>query len=581
MPKFRNEALVEGLKTKEPKSNLVAANKVPKPNARNMQGHAAYKLDNFMLLLTQLNTLKLENQYYKNAKGSFNDVVKTVKDCASQDPYLTAQCIIYSRCVRTDGLRSVNQLAAAVLAGYVSGQDWSKRFYSNFNKKLGKGGVIYRADDMAEMNAVFEILNNGKGISNAMKKGFKSALENLDTYTVLKYKSSLVDIINIVHPNPKASKAMVEVVSKDYVDRVTELAKATKLKAKKAFYNAKLEAFKGKYPTNTKIPVLEAVMLGMSVSADTWEVANSDAGQIVAKAVKEGKLSKAEAETVLNEAKESNWNGLLKENKLGILAAIRNMRSILNTNPSDTTIKMLCDLVSDKTKILQGKIMPYQLDMANEVMLAEFDTKHSRALSQALLKGYEEALPNMKDLLDGESLVIIDMSGSMSAIISNPDSKSNIRYKKSCMDKASLIGATLAKALNSDVIRFGDDAEYVKYNSNQDVFSLAKSIQKNMGCTSLASAWKAAQKSGRKYKRVFILSDNECNKGNTYTTYKSYLESTGDPYVYSVDLAAYGTVAMAGEKVKYYYGFSYSMFEDIAREFNPAMHLEEVKKIVI
>jgi hypothetical protein len=141
---------------------------------------------------------------------------------------------------------------------------------------------------------------------------------------------------------------------------------------------------------------------------------------------------------------------------------------------------------------------------------------------------------------------------------------------------------TIAKAVNADVIRFGSNAEYVSYNSNSDVFGLAKSIQKGMGGTSLSSAWNEAQRSGRKYDRVFILSDNECNVGSTYSAYKSYVEKVGNPYVYSIDLASYGTVAIAGPKVRYYYGYGYGMFDDIAKsEFNPMRHIEKIRKVEI
>jgi hypothetical protein len=224
--------------------------------------------------------------------------------------------------------------------------------------------------------------------------------------------------------------------------------------------------------------------------------------------------------------------------------------------------------------------MPYQLDLANEVMNSEFSDTNSRKLSKALLTGYELAVPNLKELLTGNNLVIIDMSGSMDTKVLDPNRKTN--YKSTCMDKASLIGMTIAKATNADVIRFGSSAEYVTYNPNQDVFSLAKSIRKGMGGTNLSQAWAKAQSSGRKYDRVFILSDNECNMGSTYRNYTSYVEKVGDPYVYSIDLASYGTTAIAGPKVRYYYGYGYSMFDDIAKsEFNPNYHIEKIRKIEI
>lgn len=91
-----------------------------------------------------------------------------------------------------------------------------------------------------------------------------------------------------------------------------------------------------------------------------------------------------------------------------------------------------------------------------------------------------------------------------------------------------------------------------------------------------------AANEGRLYNRVFILSDNECNQGHNKSAYVKYIEKVGNPYVYSIDLASYGTTAIAGDRVRYYFGYGYSMFDDIATsEFNPTYHLDKIKKVVI
>jgi hypothetical protein len=548
MAKFANGKLAAKVaaapKTVRKKASVAA---IPAPDTKNIQGAPAYGQAKWRTLVTMLNTLKLENQYYRSEGETMKKLKALIDECASEDPYFVAQCVVYSRCIG-EGMRSINHLAATYLAAYVGGVEWGKRFYGLYDKKYKKGGTIFRADDITEIVAAYSALNpradgKNKAITNAMKRGFKSALEGMDSYALLKYKSGLLDVINLVRPNPNNSKAVV------------------------------------KHDGKT-VSTFEAIIKGLNVSADTWEVAQSEAGQIVAEAVKEGKISKAVAAEMLTEAKSENWAEMLKEGKLGIMAAIRNIRNILLNTPTASTINALCDLIANKDAILKGKIMPYQLDMANEVLLAEFSDANSRKISQALVAGYENALPNLKDALSGDTLVIIDMSGSMNTPILDPKRKTN--YKKSCLDKACLIGATIAKATNGDVIRFGDNAEYVSYNPNQDVFSLGKSLYKGMGCTSLALAWKVAAASGKKYTRVFILSDNECNRGSAYSAYSAYVQKSGDPYVYSVDLAGYGTDCLAGPKVRYYFGFGYSMFTDIATsEFNPDYHIEKIKSIVI
>ena len=252
----------------------------------------------------------------------------------------------------------------------------------------------------------------------------------------------------------------------------------------------------------------------------------------------------------------------------------------MKTVTKGQTFDDLCELVGNADAIRKGKIMPYQIDLANEVVTTEFNNFESRKISQALLKGYETSVPNLAEMLPGRNLVIVDMSGSMSANVVDPVRKS--KYNSSCMDKAVLIAATIAKATNADIIRFGSGAEYVNWNANSDVFTIAKSMKKDMGMTSLSAAWDIAAKSGKQYDRVFILSDNECNRGNSYNSYMTYVKKVGSPYVYSVDMAAYGTTQLAGDKIRFYYGYGYAMFDDIVKsEFNPNYHLDKVRKIKI
>lgn len=571
-----NSKLAGVIGSKKPKENLVAGNSIPKPDTTNKQGLPAYAQDKWLTLLTMLNTLKLEPQYYRSQAQTFKDLDKLIHECAKEDTYLTCQCIVYSRCIG-EGMRTISHAASVIIAPHISGQEYSKRFYGLWNKKEQKGGVIFRPDDMSEILQGYIALNGqtettattvttgqasvtsvsqttkGPKLSNAMKKGFKSVLESLDNYSLLKYKSNLIDLINLVHPNPKANPKQIVSLNLETLDM------------------------------QEPIPTLDAIMRGLPIKADTWETNQSEAGQIVAKAVKEGKIDESEAKEILTQAKADNWKELLDNNKLGILAAIRNLRNVLNNKPDSSTIQKLSSLVSDPTQIRQGKIFPYQLDIANEVMLSEFSNSDSRALSQALAKGYAEAVPNLAQLIPGRNLIMLDQSGSMGYSVRLENSLGGKDTRTSCIAKAALIAATIAKATNADIIVFGSTAKYIQYNPNQDVFTLAKQLNSaHMGGTSLATAWECAMKSKIAYNRVFILSDNECNRGSTYTQYMSYVKSTGHPYVYSVDLAGYGTNAIAGDRVRYYYGYGFSMFEDIAKsEFNANYHLEKVKKVVI
>lgn len=546
--KERNTQLKNALGAMASKETVKAVAAIPKENAKNRQGCAAYSLSDELRLISMLNTIKLEPQFYRSENQTMRELRDLIERIGLKDPYFVAQAIVYSRCLG-EGMRSVNHLAAALLAPFISGKEYAKRFYGLWDKKEKKGGCIYRVDDMSEIKDVYAALNKST-LSNSMKKGFAAVLEALDTYQLAKYKDTVIDMANLTHPKSALSKAEIVVDGK-------------------------------------KMKVIDALMKGINVSADTWEVANSEAGQEVAKAVKAGKLTKAEAEVTLANAKNDNWEAMLTEGKLGILAAIRNIRSMLKS-PRKEVIDALCKLVSNGQAIRDGKIMPYQIDYAYEVVKKEFsNSADGRRVMEALLKGYEYAVPNLTEALPGRTCVMVDCSGSMNTYCSQAGQRSNIA--STAAEKAGLIAATIAKATNADVVRFGSHAEFYSYDPNESVFSLGRKIgHDNMGGTSIPSAFDLIHNAKRQYDRIILLSDNECNARGYWSgdwvsgAYKKYVHDVANPYVYAVDLAAYGTTPIAGDKVNYYFGYGFAMFEDIAsKEFNPSAHIDAIRKIVI
>ena len=546
--KERNTQLKNALGAMASKETVKAVAAIPKENAKNRQGCAAYSLSDELRLISMLNTIKLEPQFYRSENQTMRELRDLIERIGLKDPYFVAQAIVYSRCLG-EGMRSVNHLAAALLAPFISGKEYAKRFYGLWDKKEKKGGCIYRVDDMSEIKDVYAALNKST-LSNSMKKGFAAVLEALDTYQLAKYKDTVIDMANLTHPKSALSKAEIVVDGK-------------------------------------KMKVIDALMKGVTVSADTWEVANSEAGQEVAKAVKAGKLTKAEAEVTLANAKNDNWEAMLTEGKLGILAAIRNIRSMLKS-PRKEVVDALCKLVSNGEAIRNGKIMPYQIDYAYEVVKKEFsNSTDGRRIMEALLKGYEYAVPNLAEALPGRTCVMVDCSGSMNTYCTQAGQRSNIAT--SAAEKAGLIAATIAKATNADVVRFGSHAEFYSYDPNESVFSLGRKIgHDNMGGTSIPSAFELIRNAKRQYDRIILLSDNECNARSYWSgdwvsgAYKKYVHDVANPYVYAVDLASYGTTPIAGDRVNYYFGYGFAMFEDIAsKEFNPSAHIEAIRKIVI
>lgn len=557
--KDRNTQLKNALGTMASKERVQEIANIREEDTVNRSGFKAYSIDDKLRLIAMLNTLKLQPQFYRSESVQMTELRDLIEKIAINDPYFVAQAIVYSRCAG-EGMRSINHLAAALLAPYASGQEWAKRFYGAFNKKeskngVVKGGCIYRPDDMTEIATVYNALNNGV-LSNAMKKGFASVIENLDGYQLTKYRKSIIDISNLVHPKSKNSKETVTI-------------------------------------NGNEVKVLDAIMQGMKISADTWEHANSEAGQEVAKAIREGRIDKQEAEKILTEAKNDNWESLLNDGKLGILAALRNIRNMMKS-PRKSVIDAWCKLITTDGLIRKSLVLPIQIDLAYETVMREFaDTDYSPQVQQALLDAYEMSIPNLASILTGKTCVIVDCSGSMGMPINfNNQKESNLLYNwrakrdtESCSYKAGLIAATICKATGADVIKFGSHAKYFNYNNRLNIFALAKSIGTDeYGSTCPYTAFVLMRKMQKAYDRIIIISDNEVNSYNlTSSAYKEYIHDVCSPYIYAVDLAAYGTTPISNDnKVQYYYGYGNQLFEDISKnEFNPNYHIDKVSKVII
>ena len=549
--KDRNQQLKSNLNAIASQETVTEIQSIPKEDTTNIQGFAAYSLPDELRLLTMLNTLKIKDQYYRSEDEQLVELRDLVERIGYLDPYFVCQAIIYSRCMG-EGMRSINHLAAMLVAPFIKGQEWAKRFFYSFDKKTQCGGCIFRPDDMSEIKDAWYALHEKTGLPSSMRAGFKHNIENYDNYLLSKYRKTTIDIANLVHPDSSKSKS-----------QITDDQGVT-------------------------MKTLDAIMKGFAVSADTWEVAQSDAGQEVAKAVREGKITKDEAEKVLAEAKADNWESLLTEGKLGILAALRNIRNIMKT-PRTEIIDAWCKLISDQDLIRKNLILPIHFDLAYSTIKQEFSSYEvAPVIMKTLQDAYIKSIPNLSSMFTGKTCIMVDCSGSMRMGIS--DGKHNEYYRRfspnttdNCCYKAGLIAATIAKAGDVDIIKFGSNTNYFKYNKYENVFDLAKQIgTAEHGCTRPSTAWNLITKDCKKYDRIIFISDNEVNDYNlTSDFYKNYLRICS-PYVYAIDLAAYGTTPLAGNKVAYFYGYGPSLYEDLTKnEFDAAKIIDKVKSIVI
>lgn len=382
------------------------------------------------------------------------------------------------------GMRSITHALAGELTSQLNGKEWGKDFYDK---------VVVRVDDMTEILSYYlanKTDRTNPKFPNALKKGFAKAFDKFDGYNLSKYKGEnkevkLVDIVNLVHPVPTARNK----------------------------------------------EALELLIKGELKNTQTWESKLSEAGQ------------KAESEEDLAKLKSNAWEELISTRKIGYFALLRNLRNIINQAPS--VVPAACELLTDERLISKSRVLPFRFATAYEEISKLGSSKEVRDVLVAINQALDISVANVPKF-DGETLVVMDVSGSMSGRAS---------------EIASLFGAILAKVNNCDVMTFSTSAQYKQYNPMDSVLTIRNSFRYSGGGTNFKSIFTTANK---KYDRVIILSDMQGWMG--YTTpsaeFNQYKKNYGaNPFVYSWDLAGYGTLQFPENNVFALAGFSDKVFD--------------------
>lgn len=506
----------------------------------NFNGGTSIKLSPELELVGLLAT-GLDGRFYEKENDREKRLVEVIKTVGKNDPELVAKALIYARSVM--GQRSVTHVGSVAALSAISGTKFASKFFSKRNKEEKNGGIVFRLDDMLEILAYYKLRNPNKPLPNSMKRGFKRALEAADKYELAKYQGKnktvkLVDVIRLVRPKPSA--------------KMTETFKL--------LISGKLKQF------------------------NTAEDKNTKSGQEVAAKVKSGEITKQEAVKVLNDAKSENWKSLILENKIGYLALLRNLRNIVGV-ADDVTFNKAMDILTNEKRIRESLVFPHQIDIAFEVLLNEGISNQSRknVLLSGINKAYELAIPNLSELFSyGRTAVVVDTSGSMTfntAKVSMGDKKIN----SLAIDKAALISATLAKGIGADMYQFSSSCSVLKYNPLDSINTIKNNIISHAygGGTSFDSIFRTLD---GKYDRVFIVSDMQGSDNLLSTsTYKSYVNNYGQPFIYSIDLCGYGTsMFKQNNKLINLFGYSSDIYEMIKTcEIDPKAILNEIRKIVI
>ena len=456
----------------------------------NAMGEQAYQLSaKEELVSTCMTTFLSGDHYYETEKEVVNRIIDKLNQV---DPLFAAKLALY---VRNEGnLRSVTHLIAATIAKSVSGKEWAKRFYNK---------IVIRPDDMSEILSAYAVQNGMdlkhiRKIPNAIKKGFKTALERLDAYQIDKYKMNsrqvkMLDLVNLFHPKgtQKNSQAYHNLVNGESL--------------------AELYASK----------VLEKEM--------------TKAGQkTVGKTVEEKQEAKKEAiETVL-----SNVKGM------PVMNLLRNLRNIIMYAPD--SVEEACLQLRNEDKILKSRLLPFRFatayeeiekmnysDKKEDTSIAfESDYKNTKVssiqfyhLKEQVLDAIEDALQiSCKNIpeLDGNTAILIDHSGSVRGD-SGGSSRVSAFSKTTSAMIGNLFGSMMAYCQKNVYIGlFGDRLIPVKVDRNKRLLDFNKeSFKKGESCgggteQGIYDFFRQAVSEKKKIDNVIVFSD--CQIGSNGST---------------------------------------------------------------
>ena len=512
------------------------------------EGGVVYKLKDEMALFSLLST-GIDKSFYEGSDAREQRLVDLINTLAKKDPLLVAKMLVYAR--QKMGQRTVTHRGAVALAPFVKGSKWGSKFFSKRHKTENKGGIVYRLDDMTEIISCYFFENpdptskrGHKPLANAMRRGFKSVIEHADPYELAKYQVrnkdlSLIDVVNMVRPVPQEHNK----------------------------------------------EALAALMKDELAQFDTVEDKNTSTGQKVAEKVRKGEITKDEAAEELKESKTANFAQLIEERKIGYMALLRNLRNILKA--SDSLIKSAGELLTDEKMIVKSLVFPHQIDLALEVVMSEFQTTAGRKLLPYINKAYEISVQNVKELgIDEHTAVIIDTSGSMFSNWSSLNINGNRLSNRQPAEKASLIGATLAKGVNADLYQFSDYTKEIEYNPLDSVNTIKNTVLRQQGVvghgTQFDSIFKKIE--NKYYKRLFIITDGQ-SSDSTITrgsAYQAYVRKYGQPYIYYIDLCGYGStpVNTNNQSIHFLSGYSAAIYETAKNyEIDPEALMNEIRAI--
>lgn len=456
----------------------------------------------FLAAVTSLN----EDTFYESADERATRIQTLTKDNEIvTDPEWTLGLVRWLR--QEVGLRSIPTVVAisAVKARLNAG-------LTGTNRQIIEA-AIGRLDEASDVLAGWMSLY-GRNIPSCVRRGVADALRaRLSERSYLKWVGrmnsgsvTLRDVINLTHPKPKT-------------------------KTQEAIIKYALDEGYGKKGDDKQLPIIRArrQFLAMDRDAQISALTGPDAQDVIRKAALTHEVIAGSIGTIPADV----WETLVPT--MGYMALRMNLRRIEASGASRALIAAINERLSDVEEAAKSRTMPVSFYAAYKNAPLKFAAALQDAANASL-----ENVPALK----GNTLVLLDRSGSMSGILS---AKSSL----TCQDTANVFAAALAlRGENVRVVAFDGFMEDVNV-SGTDLLRVVDQMPAPRGGTYTPKAIRWAHEGGRQYDRIVILTDEQYAGGSVDKALDTY--APGVP-VFTWNLAGYRTAQMEAREGRWTFG---------------------------
>ncbi len=319
--------------------------------------------------------------------------------------------------------------------------------------------TMCRVDDMTEMVALWNTRNPGKNIPNSLRRAIRDRLENrFDAYSLKKYYGTgAVKVSNLINlTHPRP---------KDDMQRVTFK-----------------QALEGKLP-----------------NIDTAQTVNAG---------------------TTGEERAYKYASMLKERKLGYMAALKNIVNILEADATDDVIDDLCNLLRNEKAVLKSKVLPFRFTQAYAMVDAlNMDKIKAKKVLKAVEDGFIISARNIPIVEEGGKVaILLDESGSMGGYYGYSNDNDDMTSNSPFMIGKTLMASMLTGLDNDNTVGYlwADNAREISIDGSPMEF--IKKTNTKGGGTDLASAMAGLVHTGTNVDVIVIFTDMQQNYVNGWSS---------------------------------------------------------------